>query len=57
MDSETTQLSIRLPQDLRERIEKQAAAEERTPSQFIRFHLGRILDQQTPTENREAHLV
>lgn len=53
MDSDTTQLSLRIPRDLRERLEQQAAAEERTASQFIRYHLAEIL-KEAETEKREA---
>ena len=42
-DDELTSLTLRLPTRLRERIENQARAEERTASQFVRFHLDQIL--------------
>jgi Arc/MetJ-type ribon-helix-helix transcriptional regulator len=42
-DAELTSLTLRLPQYLRDRIKQQAAAEERTESQFVRFHLSNLL--------------
>lgn len=42
-DEEITSLTLRLPKELRERIKKQAAKEERSESQFVRFHLAAIL--------------
>ncbi len=44
-------LSVRMPISLRERIEAQALSEERTPSQFVRFHLDRIIAAETETTN------
>ena len=41
--SETTSITLRLPASLRQRIKKAAAAEERTESQFVRFHLSKVL--------------
>ena len=42
-DAELTSLTLRLPQALRDKIKQQAAAEERTESQFVRFHLSNLL--------------
>jgi hypothetical protein len=42
-DDELTSLTLRLPTSLRERIESQAKLEDRTASQFVRYHLGQVL--------------
>jgi len=47
MTDEITSLTLRLPQELRDRLKARAAAEERTESQFVRFHLSRILEANT----------
>ena len=39
-DDEITTITFRLPSTLREKIQNQAAAEERSESGFLRFHLG-----------------
>lgn len=44
MTDEITSLTLRLPQELRDRLKARAAQEERTESQFVRFHLSRILE-------------
>ena len=55
MDStELTSLTLRLPVHLRERLEKQAAGEERTLSQFIRFHLAHLLEAASAPKPKSA---
>lgn len=44
-DDEITSLTIRLPGDLRDKIRRQAKAEERTESQFVRYYLTRLLQE------------
>lgn len=41
-DDDIATITFRLPASLREKIKTQAAAEERTESGFIRFHIGEI---------------
>lgn len=41
-DDELATITFRLPATLREKIKTQAAAEERSESGFIRFHIGEI---------------
>ena len=41
-DEELATITFRLPAALREKIKTQAAAEERSESGFIRFHIGEI---------------
>jgi predicted DNA-binding protein len=40
--TKTTQLNVRFPQELRERLEALAAAEARTLSDYVRVQLERI---------------
>jgi predicted DNA-binding protein len=42
-DDEATSITLRLPKSLRERIKAQARREERTESQFVRYHIARLL--------------
>jgi uncharacterized protein (DUF1778 family) len=42
--SEQTSMTLRMPASLRKRIKRAAAAEQRTESQFVRFHLSRLLE-------------
>ncbi len=44
-DDEITSLTIRLPAELREKIRRQAKAEERSESQFVRYHLSQLLQE------------
>jgi hypothetical protein len=41
-DNDLATITFRLPASLREKIKSQAAAEERSESGFIRFHIGEI---------------
>jgi Arc/MetJ-type ribon-helix-helix transcriptional regulator len=41
-DDELATITFRLPATLREKIKTQAAAEERSESGFIRFHIGEL---------------
>jgi len=41
-EDELSTITFRLPATLREKIKIQAAAEERSESSFIRFHIGEI---------------
>ena len=41
-DDDLATITFRLPSALREKIKSQAAAEERSESGFIRFHIGEI---------------
>lgn len=41
-DDDFATITFRLPATLREKIKAQAAAEERSESGFIRFHMGEI---------------
>jgi len=41
-DDDLATITFRLPAALREKIKTQAAAEERSESGFIRFHIGEI---------------
>lgn len=50
-DNELATITFRLPADLREKIKAQAAAEERSESGFIRFHIGEIF-KMTEEETR-----
>jgi Arc/MetJ-type ribon-helix-helix transcriptional regulator len=49
-----TSITLRLPAQLRARIEKQARAEDRSVSQFIRYHLGVMLNFRTSAETLKA---
>lgn len=49
-----TSLTLRLPTSLRERLKKQAQKEERTESQFVRYHLTRILEQSGNSKPRSV---
>jgi len=49
--ADTKTLTVRMPISLRERIEAQAAREDRTASQFVRFHLDRLIAAETETTN------
>jgi predicted transcriptional regulator len=42
-----TSISLRLPTALRERLQAQARAEDRSESGFIRYHLTRILEAES----------
>jgi len=42
-DDDIATITFRLPATLREKIKTQAAAEERSESGFIRFHIGQML--------------
>ena len=42
-EAELTSLTLRLPKALRKKIQARAKAEERTESQFVRYHLAAIL--------------
>lgn len=53
-DASLTSLTLRLPTTLRERLKKQAQKEERTESQFVRYHLGRLLDQAAGSKPKSA---
>jgi len=44
-DDEASTLTFRMPMALRSRIKSGAGEEERTESQFLRFHLTRLLDE------------
>jgi Arc/MetJ-type ribon-helix-helix transcriptional regulator len=48
-DDEITSLTIRLPAELREKIRRQAKAEERSESQFVRYHLSQFLQEAAAT--------
>jgi hypothetical protein len=50
MTDELTSLTLRLPTTLRERIEIQAKREDRSASQFVRFHLSTLLADLAPDE-------
>jgi predicted DNA-binding protein len=50
MTDELTSLTLRLPTTLRERIEIQAKREDRSASQFVRFHLSTLLADLVPDE-------
>jgi len=50
MNDELTSLTLRLPTTLRERIETQAKREDRTASQFVRFHLATLLTDLVPDD-------
>lgn len=41
-DDDLATITFRLPASLREKIKTQAAAEERSESGFIRYHIGQI---------------
>jgi len=41
-EDELATITFRLPAKLREKIKTQAAAEERSESGFIRYHIGEI---------------
>ena len=43
-DDELTTLSFRLPTSLRDKIESQALAEQRSLSGFFRFHIGELVN-------------
>jgi len=51
MPNDATSMTIRLPKSLRERIKAQARREERSESQFVRFHMARLIRAQR-RENR-----
>jgi len=42
-DEELATITFRLPAALREKIETQAASEERSVSGFVRYHLGALV--------------
>lgn len=52
-DDEITSLTIRLPAELREKIRRQAKAEERSESQFVRYHLMQLLQPERRAEAAE----
>lgn len=57
MANELSAISFKLPTTLREKIKAQAAAEERTESGFLRFHLGKLFqmtDEETNIEDESA---
>lgn len=43
-DEELATITFRLPAALREKIETQAASEERSVSGFVRYHLGALVE-------------
>lgn len=45
--AEFTSITLRLPADLKERIEARAIAEERTVSQWVRYYIKEMLDSQS----------
>jgi predicted DNA-binding protein len=53
-DSSPTSITLRLPLSLRERLKKQAKKEERTESQFVRYHLSLILEQAGNSKPRKS---
>ena len=56
-DEELATITFRLPATLREKIKTQAAAEERSESGFIRFHIGQIFsmaESETQIEEGDA---
>jgi len=55
-DDDITSITFRLPSRLREKIQNQAAAEERSESAFLRYHLGeffRMADEETRIEETQ----
>lgn len=44
MSDEMAQISFKLPAALREKIQEQARAEERTEAGFLRYHLARLFE-------------
>ena len=56
-DQAFTTLSLRLPVILREKIQTQAANEERTESGFVRYHIGKVVnatEEETTIEEESA---
>jgi Arc/MetJ-type ribon-helix-helix transcriptional regulator len=53
-EDEITSLTIRLPKELRARIKRRAKAEERSESQFVRFHLAELLGADGEDEVADA---
>jgi hypothetical protein len=53
-DEELATITFRLPAALREKIKIQAAAEERSESGFIRFHIGEIFKMTEAETNVEG---
>ena len=56
-DDDIATITFRLPAPLREKIKIQAAAEERSESGFIRFHIGeifRMTEEETSVEEGGA---
>jgi len=54
MNVEATSLTIRLPKTLRKRLEKRAAAEHRNTSQFVRYHITRLLDAEKSQPSKKS---
>ena len=55
-DEELATITFRLPAALREKIETQAAAEERSVSGFVRYHLGALVgvsEEEAKTEGEQ----
>jgi len=49
-EDDASTLTFRMPESLRARIKKFAGEEERTESQFLRFHLSKLLDEREAKE-------
>lgn len=53
-NADLTSLTLRLPVSLRERLKRQAQKEERTESQFVRYHLAKLLDREAASNRKPA---
>lgn len=52
--NETTSLTLRLPQTLRDRLKRAAKADHRTESQFVRMHLDALLVKKSSRKTKPA---
>ncbi len=47
MPNETVAITFKMPASMREKMEALARAEERTLASFLRYHLAKIIEEQT----------
>jgi len=54
MSDERTTVSVRVPKEMRDKLQERAKSEERSEGGFIRYHLNRILDAEEAEAAEQA---